>query len=38
LLVWILKIVIMWSSSWRWGQHSPPMCWYPTTSLHVVTT
>jgi hypothetical protein len=23
---------------WRWRQHEPPKCWYPTTTLHGVTT
>jgi hypothetical protein len=26
------------SSRWRWRQHGPPKCWYPTKSLHGVTT
>jgi len=25
-------------SLWRWGQHGPPKRWYPTTSIHDVTT
>jgi len=23
---------------WRWRQHGPPKLWYPTTTLHGVTT
>jgi hypothetical protein len=26
------------SSPWRWRQHGPPKRWYPTTTLHGVTT
>jgi hypothetical protein len=25
-------------SPWRWRQHEPLKCWYPTTTLHGVTT
>jgi hypothetical protein len=25
-------------ASWGWRQHGPPKCWYPTTTLHGVTT
>jgi hypothetical protein len=23
---------------WRWRQHGPLKCWYPTTTLHGITT
>jgi hypothetical protein len=26
------------TSTWRWRQHGPPKWWYPTTTLHGVTT
>jgi len=26
------------SSTWRWRQHGPPKCWYPTAALYSVTT
>jgi hypothetical protein len=26
------------SPPWRWRQHGPPKCWYPTTALYGITT
>jgi len=25
-------------SPWRWRQQDPPECWYPTATVHGVTT
>jgi hypothetical protein len=30
--------VLWWSEPWRWRQHGPLKLWYPTTTLHGLTT
>jgi len=35
-----IHVMAFWvmTPGWRWRQHGPPKCWYPTTSLHGITT
>jgi len=35
-----LKFLQRWRSTspWKWRQHGPPKCWYPTITLHGITT